>query len=991
MSADYVCPNCRTRIASEEAQAARFRCPRCAQAYLVRRSPSPVSLRAVIPTASGHPAASDNYHGEAAQEAVSEQNHPPKVAASASDGFARTAQAVSGGNGGAIADGPPGSEPIPEVLRRTVPEPERAVVAVTVLPPAHNLVDVTAMEQLAGTFAQLPSSVSLEIAGNAAQRRLIVRGESRSVQRMVDQLYHVYRQVDTQALPEAEDPACLFEQPGGVTCLSTLRPIGPAFVSLRTWREFEGNDPLNPLLGAYAGLRSHEIALSQVVIHGAAPERWAEPHLQQLNAFKRRGFGGERPMPSLSDMLLGFGGAALMLMAMAVFMLVYWSSFSWRYVVGVPLGLTLMVLGVWLTMLKRNEWAVTLDTEAEAKLREQAFQVELRVYARALTAERAQAILNQIAAAYQLFNTTSGNRLKPVPSRHYTSPNDLSPTDRRAVALFSVKEIAGLWHMPVGEALELVERAMYQRLLPLPTDVTHAGGALLGVSRKGPYAIPVQLSPEALNHNTLVIGKTQFGKTTLMEHLISHWMRDRDRAVLVIDPHGDLARRVTGLVPQDRVGEVILIDLSDASRSVGLNLLDVSGGANPDDVSETFVDVGKALWENYWGPRMLIPLVNGLKALAYANLHRPPDRQYTILSLATLLDCDDNPRETFLNSEVPAHERPDLHRYFFGEYKHASDSMREQVISPVLSKAHAFERSAAIRRLVSQPRSTVNLYEAIRQHKIIIINTTAGILGDDLADFLGSLFLNVLRRVIMSQAQLPRAERVRVSVVADEFQKLTGVDFGALLGELQKYGGNFILGTQALDLLRHGDEGEKFIGGLLAGVANLVAFQLNGDDARYLTERDFDKDQLRPQSLIHLPMRMAYVRTLSKDGRVPAIFSLDIAPPPQPDPLVVERVLALASAYTVPADEADRLVKFSFGVFEEEWALRPDTAATPSASDSTTSSPTQTAEGVPPNVQEATATARPRRAARPPGWKQGDVPPRPLGEAANGVDVRMNR
>ena len=106
---------------------------------------------------------------------------------------------------------------------------------------------------------------------------------------------------------------------------------------------------------------------------------------------------------------------------------------------------------------------------------------------------------------------------------------------------------------------------------------------------------------------------------------------------------------------------------------------------------------------------------------------------------------------------------------------------------------------------------------------------------------------------------------------------------------------------------------------------------------------------------------------------------------------MVERVLALASAYTVPADEADRLVKFSFGIFEEEWALRPDTAATPPAPDSTTSSPTQTAEGVPPNVQEATATARTRRAVRPPGWKQGDVPPRPLGEAASGMDVKMNR
>ena len=63
--------------------------------------------------------------------------------------------------------------------------------------------------------------------------------------------------------------------------------------------------------------------------------------------------------------------------------------------------------------------------------------------------------------------------------------------------------------------------------------------------------------------------------------------------------------------PPERAGDVLYLDLADPARSVSLNLLDVEGGADPDEVAEAFVNVGKALWQKYWGPRMLIPLDRG--------------------------------------------------------------------------------------------------------------------------------------------------------------------------------------------------------------------------------------------------------------------------------------------------------------------------------------------------------------------------------------------
>jgi hypothetical protein len=170
----------------------------------------------------------------------------------------------------------------------------------------------------------------------------------------------------------------------------------------------------------------------------------------------------------------------------------------------------------------------------------------------------------------------------------------------------------------------------------------------------------------------------------------------------------------------------------------------------------------------------------------------------------------------------------------------------------------------------------------------------------------------------MRQTTLPRDQRVPVSVVADEFQTMTGTDFGALLGELQKNGGNFVLGTQALDNLRRIEETGTLAGSLFAGVATKFVFQVNGDDARYLVERELDIDRLRAESLVNLPRHHAYVKTISEDGRPLPVFLVKVAAPLTPDPTVASQVLAQRGLYTVAGDEADRLARRSATMLLDE-------------------------------------------------------------------------
>jgi hypothetical protein len=774
------------------------------------------------------------------------------------------------------------------------------------------------MEQLLGTLEDLPSPVALEIAGEHQRRWLTMRGAPDVVARLEAQLYSVYEQVDVQPLPADQDSARAITASERVLVTAHLHQRNPEFLPLKTWREFEGNDPLRPLLGAFGTVREGEHLLAQLVIHREAPAEWARPHLQQLAALKRRGYGAEAPMPTKNIV----GGMIGFVLILAAGVLLLWAQtlHDWRTWAAMLVSMGLGALAITLVTLARSPWAETLDEDATLKLRDKAFVCELRLFASAATEDRAKRLLDQLIAAYKSFNTTSGNQLR-VSRKYKPHPRDLRLARLAPTMLLNVKELAGFWHMPVGPSLELVRRTTFERVLPLPEDVTYPDGAFIGVSRKGPQAVRVQLSPEALQGNMLFVGKTQHGKSTLMAHIARRWMQDPDRSVVIVDPHGDLARQMIGLFPPERLGDVLYIDLSDNTRSVGLNLIDVSDGSQPHEVAETFMDVGKALWEDYWGPRMSIPLQFGLRALACANQKRPPERQYTILSLVPLLTCDDEVRESFLKEEVSLRDQAGLHQYFLSQFNLETKPQREQVISPVLSKAHAFERSPAILRLVGQPRSTLRLFDAIRSRKIVIVNTSAGMLGEDLAGFAGSLILNIMRRVIALQAALPREERVRVSVIADEFQTMTGVDFGALLGELQKYGGNFVLGTQSLHSLTKIDETGALAGRIFAGVTTKAAFQVNGDDAGYLAARELDSDRLDPESLTSLPKYCAYLKTVNESGRPIPAYLVEIADVPEADPRLKAAVRARQVAYTVPADEADRLARESLLRFSEEYGL----------------------------------------------------------------------
>ena len=172
--------------------------------------------------------------------------------------------------------------------------------------------------------------------------------------------------------------------------------------------------------------------------------------------------------------------------------------------------------------------------------------------------------------------------------------------------------------------------------------------------------------------------------------------------------------------------------------------------------------------------------------------------------------------------------------------------------------------------------------------------------------------MNLIDAVIREQGSLPPEKRRGVTVVVDEMQAMTGVDYESMLGELGKFGASLFLATQGLDKLD--DLSPTLRGTLLSNVGCLVVFQVAAEDARLLAW-ELGKDRISEDDIISQAVHHCYVRATVGEERLPA-FSMKVRGPEKGRPEVAARVEAGIVDYTSSPEEmaareadAERLVE----------------------------------------------------------------------------------
>ncbi len=650
---------------------------------------------------------------------------------------------------------------------------------VEVVTPRTNAAALGSAEHLFAAIA-LAEPFAVEIDADQTRRRFLVRaGADRMRQQLASQLAAAYPQADLRPISAEADPAHCRADEQVVACTLQLRAA--AYLPIRSFTDLDVDgersaqaDPVLGILSALGDLPAGWRGLSQLVLR-PAPEDWCRDYLRLAVQHPLEHERLPRPTETAAPML-GFVAVLLAIAVIALQCYVWLRAGLWLQLFGMGAA-SLFGLGVGLPLLRRVCRRTVYDMDlVREKVTRPAYRAELRlaVFAPAAvppTALRAQ--LERVAAAYRRYNLAAGNGFVARPLE--LSQRDLRQPVRlgwaRREPILTTRELAGLWHLPHATAdVALLERTTARRWLPLPLSV--ADGCRIGVSMRQGQQIPVCLPADLLGRHLLLVAKTRRGKSTLMLRLAQHAMLSEPRrAVLLVDPHQDLAEAAVSLVPECRSNAVVFLDVADNTRPFGLNLLDTGLGCDRDRAVANALSVFQREWgERFWGPRMedafrfaLLSLFDANVALCAADSVGGRVAQHTLLEVPTILS-DIGFRRQVLSTVTD----PSVLAWWSDYFEPLDRRFQLELINPVLSKIHRFAGSTAARHIVGQPRSTIEPAAWLRQGSIVMVNTARGTVGDNAAALIGSTLLNLVTLAVAEQARLEPGGRLPISIFVDE-------------------------------------------------------------------------------------------------------------------------------------------------------------------------------------------------------------------------------
>ena len=470
------------------------------------------------------------------------------------------------------------------------------------------------------------------------------------------------------------------------------------------------------------------------------------------------------------------------------------------------------------------------------------FDTNLRILASGPTGPRALEILNQLQSSFDQFNSPILNQIK---FRKLSGGNlkklfyrfSFRIFNEKETILFSSGEIASIFHFPSAALLTPFIKWLKARQAPPPPNLPKEGIILGKNIFRGEERIVPILKDDRRRH-FYIVGQTGTGKSVLLQEMIRQDI-EKGEGVALIDPHGDMAEKILGLIPPGRAEDVIYFNPADFERPLGLNMLEYDP-KYPE--AKTFV------------VNELLEIFEKLYALKAQGFGGPIFEQYMRNSLLLVME-DPESGNTLI--EVPRVLSDTSFRKYklskcqnivvknFWELeaeKAGGEAALANMVPYITSKMNVFIANDLMRPIISQPKSAFNFREIMDEGKILIINLCKGKLGDINSYLLGMIIVGKILISALSRADLPEEKRRDFYLYIDEFHNVTTRTITTVLAEARKYRLAMIFGHQYVGQLD--EDTQKAIFG---NVGSILAFRVGPDDAKYLVtqfEPIFDENDL---------------------------------------------------------------------------------------------------------------------------------------------------
>lgn len=299
-----------------------------------------------------------------------------------------------------------------------------------------------------------------------------------------------------------------------------------------------------------------------------------------------------------------------------------------------------------------------------------------------------------------------------------------------------------------------------------------------------------------------ILGGTGHGKTQCLQYLLLH---DLVRAlqnpisIVVIDSQGDLIRKLSSSVlfnpdsDASLANRFVMIDPAEIEHPPALNLFDPGlerlESYTPHQRELAFnslVDIYGRFFGSLLGADLTTRQSTVFRYLARLML---TIEGATIHTLIELMD-DITPFKEAIEKLDPT-----ARRFFEKEFSRKSFLGTRQQIK---QRLYAVLSIPTFDRLFSAPKSKINLFDALNEGKIVLVNTAKDLLKADGAAIFGRFILALLEHAVMERATLAENKRNPVFLYVDEAQDYFDDTIETLLVQARKYNCGLTLAHQSL-------------------------------------------------------------------------------------------------------------------------------------------------------------------------------------------------
>lgn len=393
--------------------------------------------------------------------------------------------------------------------------------------------------------------------------------------------------------------------------------------------------------------------------------------------------------------------------------------------------------------------------------------------------------------------------------------------------VLNIKELSSIFHFPHSR-FNKNPRIRWQKfkIVPAPDDLPKEW-ILLGHNLYGWVKKEIRLNPSDRFRHFYIVWQTGTWKSTI---ILSQAQQDLKlwSGFCMIDPHGDLCEDLLKYYPKERIDDLIYFNASDFEMPLWFNVFEAETDEERDIVVNDLVDMFVQIyWPEIFGPRIQDYFRNGCLTL----MDQP---EWGTLVEIVRLFVD----EAYQKLKIKNVKSPVIRMWWEKTFASMWQKEKAEMIPFFQSKFWPYTTTPIIRNILWQPKSSFDMYAAMQEWKVILLNLSKWQMWELNSKLLWSMMVVQLKLAALRRARLPENERKEYFVYIDEFQNYITPSIETILSEARKYRLWLIMAHQYISqLVKKSLWWETDLRPAVFGnVWNIMSYRISNEDAEHMAK-----------------------------------------------------------------------------------------------------------------------------------------------------------